>query len=151
MDPLSLTASIITIVGAARAVTLGLNGLSSVHGASALLNTLKDEISCLCVVLSQVEYGITHSGISSSLSLGEAGRSGQEPIQLLESILQSAQFKIVQLRLAVESCLKDTGDGKAPKVRKLLWLRRQPQIEQMRKEMFDIRANLIMALTALNM
>ena len=151
MDPLSLTASIIAVISAARALTLGLNKLGSVRGASALLDSVKEEVSSLCAVLGQVEHGITHLGIFSSFSSEELSRSAQEPGQLLQSILHNAQQKLLQLRQIVDSCLKDASNGEAPKVRKLLWLRRQSQIEQLQKEVSDIRINLIIALTALNL
>lgn len=151
MDPLSLTAGILTIAGAARSLASGLDKLSSVYSAPALLNALKDEISCLCAVLDQLQHGMTLLGNLQSSTLGEVNRPNQDPRQLLQSILLTAQQKILQLRPTVENCLKDGDPCEEPKVRKRLWLRRQSHIEQLQRELATIRADLIMALTALNL
>lgn len=55
MDPLSITASIVTLLTAANHVAIGLNKLSSIDGAPAAVRALNNEVEDLRLVLTEAE------------------------------------------------------------------------------------------------
>lgn len=55
MDPLSITASVLTLVTAANKVAKGLDNLASIKGAPAAVLALNNELSDLRLVLTEAE------------------------------------------------------------------------------------------------
>ena len=55
MDPLSITASVLTLLAAANSVAKGLNKLASIRGAPAAVLALNNEVSDLRLVLIEAE------------------------------------------------------------------------------------------------
>ena len=55
MDPLSITASALTLLAATKQVAMGLDKLASIKGAPAAVLALNNEVSDLRLVLSEAE------------------------------------------------------------------------------------------------
>ncbi|KAK0511488.1 hypothetical protein JMJ35_006061 [Cladonia borealis] len=125
-DPLSLTASIIAVVGAADEVTKGLRRLKAAKGAPKGLQDLLEDVEQLEMVLNCVK----------STVLG----SGSPPIELA-TLTGEAGSKLLELRSLIEYTL--TKAGASDKVDRWQWLRKVNEVERLRNQLGTIRLNLL--------
>ena len=103
MDPLSITASLIALIGAAESIAVGINKLASLRNAPASVLALNNELSDLRLVLREVEpllqkhyQALAHTQSSPFPASGNS--------TLLISI-QRAKVKLVELESIVQSRL----------------------------------------------
>lgn len=136
MDPLSVTASVLTIVGIAMQVSKSLAKVRAIHYAPAELSSLINEVSDLRAIISQVA--------SFSNQLEEEKFKG--PVVALKSHLDRA---IDQLRaldnLTNTKLLKIRSNG-TTRISRLAWSRLSPDVDLMRRELRSNRVNIGTAL-----
>ena len=136
MDPLSVTASVLAIFGAARQVTKGLAKVRTLHHAPAELSSLINEVSDLQAILSQVA--------SFSNQLEEERLRG--PVVALKSHLSRALDQLHALNNLINAeLLKVRADG-TTKTNRVAWLRLKSDVELMQRELRTIRVNIGTAL-----
>ena len=125
MDPLSITASVLTLLAAANKVAKGLDKLASIKGAPAAILALNNEVSDLRLVLGEAEpllqkYGqATHSSIGGDTSL--------------KSSIDRAKVRLVDLESIIANRLMTRMGTK----NKLGWLYEQDKVQ---RAMSDVRA-----------
>ena len=125
-DPLSLTASIIAVVGAADGVTKGLRRLKAAEDAPKGLQDLLDDVEQLEMILNYVK----------STVLG----SGSPPIELT-TLTREVGSKLLELQSLIEYTL--TKAGASDKVDRWQWLRKGDEVERLRNQLGTIRLNLL--------
>lgn len=133
-DPLSVTASIIAVVGAAQAVTKGLRHLKAAKDAPEGLQDLVLDVAQLEMVLNCVK--------SSVLS------SDSPPIEVA-TLLGEAGSKLLELRSLIEYTL--TKAGVSDKVDRWQWLRKGNEVERLRNQLGTIRLNLVALTSSVNL
>ena len=133
-DPLSVTASIIAVVGAADAVTKGLRRLKAAKDAPEGLQDLMLDVAQLEMVLNCVK--------SSVLS------SDSPPIELA-TLLGEAGSKLLELQSLIEYSL--TKAGASDKVDRWQWLRKGNVVERLRNQLGTIRLNLVALTSSVNL
>ena len=129
-DPLSVTASIVSVVGAADAVTKGLRRLKAANEAPEGLQDLVRDVAQLEIVLNCVK-----SAVLSSAS---------PPIGLA-TLISEAGSKLLELRSLIEYTL--TRAGVSDVVDRWQWVRKGNEVERLRNQLGTIRLNLV-ALTS---
>ena len=129
-DPLSLTASIIAVVGAAEEVTKGLRLLKAAKDAPKGLQNLLEDVNQLEMVLNYIK----------STVLG----SGSPPLELV-TLTGETGSKLLELRSLIKYTL--TKVGVSDKVDRWQWLRKGNEVERLRNQLGTIRLNLV-ALTS---
>ena len=136
MDPLSVTASVLTILGVAGQVTKGIAKVRALHHAPAELSSLINEVSDLRAVLSQVA--------SFSNQLEEERLRG--PVVALKSHLSRAMDQLHALdNLINAKLLKVRADG-TTKMSRTAWVRLKSDVEVIQRELRNIRVNIGTAL-----
>ena len=126
MDPFSLTVGAITLAGAAK---------NAIGGISHLITALRDapeELQDLQAGLSQFEEILRV--IQDTTRLSENAGSSLEPL------IGRAKDKIVELDSLIEYTL--TQAGSSHKVDRYQWKQSQKDVDKLRKQMNDIRADL---------
>ena len=94
MDPLSLTASIVTLVGVGVSAAKGIDKLVSLESASKVLVRIKDEVSDLQDVVSAVQAICWQHE-------GSIGTSRQQHCIILENALRKAKDVVLELEVLV--------------------------------------------------
>lgn len=125
MDPLSVAASVIAVVGAARQVTKGLAILKKAKGAPRALDYLLNDISRFELVLSAFQNASY-----------ESRREAPE----LTQVLEAAKEKLLEIHSLVEYSLKKPGESS--KVDRWQWLRKGNEVGRLRKQLGDLRDDL---------
>ena len=125
-EPLSLTASIIAVVGAADEVTKGLRRLKAAKDAPKGLQDLLEDAEQLEMVLNCVKNTV-HG-------------SRSPPIELA-TLTREAGSKLLELRSLIEYGL--TKAGVSDKVDRWQWLRKGNEVERLRNQLSTIRLNLV--------
>ena len=136
MDPLSISVSIVALIGAAQQVAAGLNKLASLRGAPAAVLALNNELSDLRLVLSEAEplllkHGRATAGIRASDTTQTATSTVANDTRLKLSI-ERAKDKLVELELIIQSRLMTRMGA----IDRLGWLKEQDKI---RKALEDLR------------
>jgi chromosome segregation ATPase len=135
MDPLSLTASIITVVGLAGEVGKNLRRL---HHISAEIHSLINDVSDLQAVLAEVDRVVIQYQVTA--------HAPEEAILNLSKTVQAARRRLTELN---EMILESGGaDGKA-KVARLKWIRAKTQAASIQQSLRDLRMNLVTILGTL--
>ena len=129
MDPFSFAASIITVIGATKT---GINGIKKLRGTPHELDDLLADISQFEVVLEAVQNIPARDNADSEL----------------ERLLESGSKKMLELNSLVQYQL--TKAGESSKVDRLQWIRSGHDVERLRGQLRDIRANIV-ALIGVNM
>jgi light-regulated signal transduction histidine kinase (bacteriophytochrome) len=136
MDPLSVTASILAIVGAATQVTKGLAKVRALHYAPAELSALINEVSDLRAILSQVA--------TFGNQLEEERLRG--PVVALRSHLTRARAQLRAVDNLINTELfKVKADGTA-KISRTAWIRVKPDVDMAQRELAGVRVNIGTAL-----
>lgn len=140
MDPLSIAASLIALIGAAEKIAVGIDKLASLRNAPASVLALNNELSDLRLVLREVEPLIEkHYDAIASERTTPVPAPGDST--LLRSI-QRAKVKLVELesivqnRLMVRMGVKD----------KLAWTFEQDKVVKAKDDLRTARLNITAAL-----
>ena len=130
MDPLSITVSIVALIGAAQQVAVGLNKLASLRGAPAAVLALNNELSDLRLVLSEAEPLLLKHGRATVASQTAASSLANDT--RLKLSIEGAKDKLVEL----ESIIQNRLMTRLGAIDKIGWLKEQDRI---RKALEDIR------------
>ena len=133
-DPLSLAASIISVVGAADEVTKGLRRLKAAKDAPKGLKDLLEDVEQLEMVLNCVKTAVLSPG--------------SPPIELT-TLTRDAGSKLLELRSLIEYTLTKAGVG--DKVDRWQWLRKGNEVERLRNQLGTIRLNLVALISSANL
>lgn len=130
MDPLSITVSIVALIGAAQQVAVGLNKLASLRGAPAAVLALNNELSDLRLVLSEAEPLLLKHGRATAASQTVTSTVAKDT--RLKLSVEGAKDKLVEL----ESIIQNRLLTRLGAIDKMGWLKEQDKI---RKALEDIR------------
>ena len=140
MDPLSITASLIALIGAAESIAVGINKLASLRNAPASVLALNNELSDLRLVLREVEPLLQkHYQALADTQSSRFPASGKST--LLISI-QRAKVKLVELESIVQSRLMVRMGIRD----KLAWTYEQDKIIRAKDDLRTARLNIAAAL-----
>ena len=126
MDPLSFTASLITVVGTVKQVKNGLRQLKGLHNAPRELDDLLDENSQFEAILTAIDKTPWRS-------------SGVGPE--LQTVLSKAHAKLNDFDALIQYTLTEAGTSS--KVDRLQWVRRRPEVEGLRHDLRDITLRIV--------
>ena len=150
MDPLSLTASIIAVLGVGGQAAKGIGKLAATRGTPELVLALNNEISDLQVVVLAIQDIFDRQRSSGVPFPGQ--RAGDINIDAsITSSLKQANDVVTDLeefytRLKVSTF----GSPGTVTFAKTVWLREQRKIKRMKDDLKSVRLKLTMALGALN-
>ncbi|OQV00430.1 Ankyrin repeat-containing protein [Cladophialophora immunda] len=141
MDPLSFTASLIALIGAANAASQGLQKLIRLRGVPDVILALNNEVSDLQLLLHEV-----NSLFSEARSVHAENRGSTAPkiagFQSLPPILEHIQAKLNDL----DTILKKLPANGLKFTSKVLWLRVESNVFKIRNELGTLKHNLNTAL-----
>jgi hypothetical protein len=144
MDPLSITASSIAILGAITGTGKGIGKLVSLRHAPAELQALSNEVEAFRSLLVIVQSSIRHfQGSEAYEECGEA----------LCGLLAEAKEAALELQSKIEYQLRrgvEVDQHGFPKVSRMTWLRSAGKIEDLRVKIRNARGNLSTGLQAIN-
>lgn len=129
MDPLSLTASVIAVIGAASRIASGLKRIIDLRKAPAVLLALNNEVSDLQLILAQLE------SLAPSRTARDADQSLLQNTTLVKAKLQELEI-IIYARLI----------AKSGGLNRAAWLLAQDKVETIRKDIRLLRVNISNAL-----
>ena len=116
MDPLSLTASIIAVLGAIGSISNGLQKLSSLHHAPMTLLALNNEISDLQLIIR-----MTHDLLQDQENIANA--DSINPSEYLRPLLVRAKDKLLELDMLIHYRLTASGRNGEVELNGLTWTR----------------------------
>ena len=141
MDPLSVTASVIAIAGAASTAGLSIKKLLSLRGTSDAVLALNNEVSDLQLVLQAINTLLQKHGSSIRPEIGSSIRDTSNQatkcLQDLDTIIDLRSMSIRKVH------------GK-PIFNRTAWLRQRGRIQRVQENLRSLRAKLITALGILN-
>lgn len=141
MDPLSVTASVVAIVGAAGTVSLSIKKLLSLRGTSDAVLALNNEVSDLQLVLQGINALLQKKSSSIQPEIGSSIRNtSNQATKCLQDLNAIIDFKSMS-----------TGKvhGK-PKFNRTAWFRQHRRIQRIQEDLRSLRTKLITALGILN-
>jgi hypothetical protein len=132
MDPLSITASAITLAGA---LAKSLEQLRALQTASQDLLILINEISDFRIVLGEVERTILERRGYQHLP--------QTTLESMCTLLDRAKAKLLLLdKIVNDDLIRARLPSMEPKVARLGWLRQKPRIKELKESLKEIRLSL---------
>ena len=146
MDPLSLTASIIAIVGVGGEVAKAVRKLASLKGAPDLILALNNEISDLHLVI----LAIRDIYLRQKASIIPASNDVVTDNTVVNTLTQ-ANDKVLELK-ALHQRLSawTTKSGDLSTLNKASWLREQKNVRKMQEDLRTVRLKLSTTLGMLN-
>ena len=145
MDPLSIAASTIAVLGALTASGKNLNKLLSMRKAHAELYMLRNELEALRGLLL-----IVHTSLR-QINASETYLENKEAFCLL---LTAVEDNVLELERKLQCVFKRPENcdfNGSNKLSWAAWLKAGPEIERIRQRIRDARGNLEVALSAINM
>lgn len=125
-DPLSITASVLAVLGATKIALRGIRCLRSLWGASQKLDDLLAEIWHFDILLQTIRW---------------QSWSSNEAIHRFEILLSHASKELTAINALVEYQL--TEPGQSTKVDHRQWARREQNVEKARNDLRDCKLDLI--------
>ena len=138
-DPLSITASIIAVVGAAEGVTKTLAKIKSIRNAPDELLALINEVSDLKLIISDIQNHIVI----------QRAQIPQTELQNISTLIKRAKDKLLELDQLIQYRLVKPESDQI-KVSRREWLRAKAVIERFRQDLRDIRLNIITQMAVIN-
>ena len=126
MDPLSLTASLIAVVGTVKQVKKGLRQLKGLHSAPRELDDLLDENFQFETILTAIDK-----------TPWKSNGIGPE----LQTVLAKAHTKLTDFDALIQYTLTEAGTSS--KVDRLQWVRRRQEVEALRHDLKDITLRIV--------
>ena len=141
-DPLSVTASIIAVLGAAEGVSKTLAKIRNLRHAPEELLALINEVSDLRIILGDVQNYVRDNAGFPAL---------QDTLQHLSVLLNRGKEKLLQLDELVQYRLtKPESVTDQIKVSRREWARAKTTIDTFRQDLRDIRLNIITQMVVMN-
>ena len=142
-DPLSITASIIAVLGAIEGVTKTLAKIKNIRNAPQELLALINEVSDLKLILSDVQSYVTEATARLDLP--------QEPLQHMSTLANRARSRLLELDELIQyRFTKADSITDQIKVSQREWARGRSIIETFRQSLRDIRLNIVTQMVVLN-
>ena len=123
MDPLSLGASVIAIVGVTGKVIKGIRSLKALRDAPRELDDLLDEVSQFETIIRAVQNASQDTGSD------------------LKGLIETAQRILTELESLIEHKLTEVGTSK--KVDRWQWIRSPKDVKRLRGRLQDVTGNLV--------
>ena len=139
-DPLSITASIIAVIGAAEGVSKGFSKIKDIRKAPSDLLALMNEVSDLSVILGDVESNIRHA---------DRVPLPREQTAHMSALIQRAKDRLLELDQLIQFRLVKPATDKI-KISRREWTIAKPTITKLRESLRDIRLNLLTQMVAMN-
>ena len=137
MDPLSISAAIVALIGAANHVAIDLNKLSSLKGASAAILQLNNEVSDLRLILQETEpLLLRHKQAASPGLATKATASVDEPLLLIS--IERARNNLTD----VESLIQNRLMNRIGAIDKLGWLVDQDKVRKAKENIRERNSTL---------
>ena len=130
MDPLSITASTLTLLSA---VETAFHLVRSIREAPSRLEALENEVADITVIVKEVERVIEASQ-NESVSSSDRGSH-------LNEALSNIHKKVQELEALLRSCASEGG-----KISRISWLKARSRVQSLQTELRDGRLNLSIAL-----
>ena len=142
-DPLSITASIIAVLGAAEGVSKTLAKIKSLRHAPNEILALINEVSDLRIILGEVERYIIRDASRPSPS--------NEQLQTMSTLVEKAKQSLLELDQLVQyRLLKANSRLAAPRVSRHEWAAAKHVIERFRQGLRDTRLNIVTQMVVMN-
>ena len=142
-DPLSITASVIAVVGAAEGVTKAIAKVKGFYNASNEAMALINEISDLRIVLYSVQSYVSQNA-----------RRSQSPLEQLDHmsiLLNRAKDRLLHLDQLVQyQLVKPRSTNERIQASRREWARAKGMIKSFRRSLRDIRLNIVAQMLVLN-
>ena len=136
MDPLSLTASIITIIGVGGQAAKAIRGLASLSGAPDLLLALNNEVSDLHLAAQAIQDILQKQPVAQQATNASVGAS-------VTSCLRLANEKIRELEAFHQRLVRSTPTPGVPvEFDKTTWLRERKRVKRLQEDLRNVRINL---------
>ena len=145
MDPLSITASSIAVLGAVTSTSKGIGKLVSLRTAAVELQALSNEAEAFRSLLVIVQSSLRHI---------QGSDIYQEHGEALCNLLSNAKEAALELQCKIEYELKrgvEIDQNGLPKVSRTAWLRSSGEIEKLRQRINNARTNLSTGLQAIDL
>ena len=139
MDPLSLTASIITLLAAGGTVIQGLERLSSLRAAPNIILALNTEISDFRLAIVELSNSLQREPVNSNNISWNTQAFSTE----LLPILHRARNKLIELESLIEYRLILRENNGSIRLNKTAWLWEQQKLKMLQKEFRSIKINVI--------
>ena len=147
-DPLSITASIIAVVGAAEGVTKTLAKIRNIRNAPEELLALINEVSDLRIVFGDVQNYIQSTERSQTTS---RLATTNEVLQHMAILINRAKYKLLELDQLIQyRLMKPESISNHIKVSRREWTRAKTTIESFRQALRDIRLNIVTQMVIIN-
>ena len=131
MDPLSITVSIITLLGAGGTISKGLDRIRSLKTAPDTLLQLHNEISHLHLIIHAVD-GIYRQN-------DDPNTGGQQ--EIVCAVLKRAKDTVLELEKVIAYVLtKETSNG--AELDRVAWLRALKKVKKLQSDMRNVRNDL---------
>ena len=142
-DPLSLTASIIAVLGAAEGVGKTLKRIKNIYNAPTEVLALINEISDLRIILSDLQGYITQNTTRPQLP--------SEQLRHMSVLLQRAKDRLLELDQLVEyQLLKPESRSDHIRVSRREWAKAKETVGRFRQSLRDIRLDIVAQLVVVN-
>lgn len=139
MDPLSFTASLLTVIGTAGVIGNGLRRIVALRNAPKILLALRYEVANLYCILQAVEHLIKQHA--------ETAHAG--PIECLCSALENSQESLFKLEdLMKEKLIIEGKDGET-RLDRTVWLFSSSKVQDIKDQIRSNRIDLAFALNLL--
>ena len=150
MDPLSITASILTIVGVGGQAAKAVKRLASLKGAPDLVLALNNEISDLHLVVLAIQDVFQRQQTGGAPLPGNRVVVANVDASVTNS-LRYANEKVVELEsLHSQLTTNASRSSGSTTFNKTVWLREQKRVKKMQEDLRNVRLKLAGALSVLN-
>lgn len=136
MDPLSITAGIIAVVGASGTVGKGLRKLVALRNAPDCLFQLNNEVTDLQLIVQAVVINAHDSSADDSAAAAQH--------QLIRNALSRVKKVVLELEELIEYALTKVTDS-GSKIDKVAWLRAEKKIQNVKDKIRDAKGDLTIA------
>ena len=139
MDPLSVTASIITVLGAGGTIATTLEKTRSIRQAPEIILSLNNEISDLRLIVHETQQLLRED--QNRDPIGSETRAFTDQVT---PILIRGRDKLLELESLIEYSLTSTSTNtkNRPKVRKVAWVWKQQKVQSIKDDIRSLRLNL---------
>ena len=134
MDPLSVTASVLALLGAARKLSKGVDIMRAAKGAPESLDDLLLQLSDIEEVLQEIQH------VSAEPSAVSPG---------LTKVLGRTKAKFLEMESLIQYTLTEAGESS--KVDRWQWLRKRDEAERLQRQLDALRNDLTALISTQNL